>query len=218
LGVKSNWSRLAIDITHYKNKSYLSLVDCGPGRLAIWKKINNESATEICEKLREIFCERGPPAELLLDNGTVFRSETMKLLCEKWKVNIRFRAAFRASGNAIVERNHRTIKGIAERSRIDPIEAVFWYNLSPKNRGSCAPNQEIFRYDWRHPVMRDEELEEEEIRNRFKIGESVWVKPYPSRCTNQWNKGTVTKIISSNCVEVNGMARHVLDLRAIVKE
>ena len=36
-----------------------------------------------------------------------------------------FRAAYHPGGNDIVERNHRTIKAIAERGYISPMEAVF---------------------------------------------------------------------------------------------
>ena len=35
LAVESNWSRLAIDTTHYRGKCYLTMVDCGPSRFAI---------------------------------------------------------------------------------------------------------------------------------------------------------------------------------------
>ncbi|XP_029641347.1 uncharacterized protein LOC115216286 [Octopus sinensis] len=35
LSVEHNWKRLAVDVTHYRQGMYLSMVDCGPGRLAI---------------------------------------------------------------------------------------------------------------------------------------------------------------------------------------
>lgn len=35
LGVKKVWSRLAMDVTHYRGIPYLSMVDCGPGRHVI---------------------------------------------------------------------------------------------------------------------------------------------------------------------------------------
>ncbi len=33
--VGKNWKRLVIDVTHYQQKLYFSMVDCGPGRIAI---------------------------------------------------------------------------------------------------------------------------------------------------------------------------------------
>src|SRR5678815_3553880 len=104
LGVSRNWLRVAIDVTHYKGKHYLSLVDCGPSRLAIWKVLNNETAREIIRKLEEVLVERGPMKQLMMDNGTAFRSTDVERLCKKWNIERVFRAANRASGNAIVER------------------------------------------------------------------------------------------------------------------
>ena len=34
LSVEVNWKRLAIDVTHYRNREYLSIIDCGPGWFA----------------------------------------------------------------------------------------------------------------------------------------------------------------------------------------
>ena len=31
LSVGSSWKRVAIDVTHYRHKCYLTMVDCGPG-------------------------------------------------------------------------------------------------------------------------------------------------------------------------------------------
>ena len=68
-----------------------------------------------------------------MDNSTVFRSLAMTAFMERWKVRSFFRAAYRPSGNGIVERHHRTIKAMAERGSISPLEATFWYNMSPRS-------------------------------------------------------------------------------------
>ena len=65
-------------MTHYRQRSYLSMVDCGPGRLAIWREIRRESAEEIATVLNSVFLERGPVDEVLMDNGTAFRSELLE--------------------------------------------------------------------------------------------------------------------------------------------
>ena len=110
----------------------MSVVDCRPGRIAIWRQLKRESADEIASILNEIFLERGPVEELLMDNATVFRSELLKRALDNWSVRRFFRAVCRPSGNGIVERHHRTIKTMAERGSISPMEAVFWYNMSPR--------------------------------------------------------------------------------------
>ena len=110
------------------------MVDFGPGRFIIWRQLKRETAHLIVAELRHVFCERGPVLELLLDNATVFRSELFVTFLEGWNVQPYYRAAYRPSGNGIVERNHRTIKTLAERGQVSPMEAVFYFNSAPRYR------------------------------------------------------------------------------------
>ncbi|XP_035827949.1 uncharacterized protein LOC118478447 [Aplysia californica] len=57
----------------------------------------------------------------------------------RWNVRPFFRAAYRPGGNGIEERNHRTIKAIAERGNMSPVDAVFYYNCSPRYRQEETP-------------------------------------------------------------------------------
>ena len=74
IGTWKNWTRLAIDITHYRGGAYLSMIDCGPGRLVIWRVLYAESASAVAEELEKVMLERSPVMEVIMDNGTVFRS------------------------------------------------------------------------------------------------------------------------------------------------
>ncbi|XP_043226567.1 uncharacterized protein LOC122383837 [Amphibalanus amphitrite] len=56
LGVKETWTRLAIDITHYRNRSYLSIIDCGPSRFCVWRPLRRTDSASVTEQLEEIFC------------------------------------------------------------------------------------------------------------------------------------------------------------------
>ena len=129
-----------------------------------------------------------------------------------------FRAAYRPSGNGIVERHHRTIKAMAERGGITPSEAVFWYNLSPRSgqNADSVPQRSVFRYDWRHPAA-DPPLKEEDEVETIKLGDEVWVKPPHARCTTRWQKGIVTGLNSKSNVSVDGTPRHILDVRRVVR-
>ena len=51
----------------------------------------------------------------------------------------------------------------------------------------------------------------------MKVGDEVWVKPPHARCTMQWKKGYVTRINTKNNVSVDGMPRHILDVRRVVR-
>ncbi|XP_065667190.1 uncharacterized protein LOC136087678 [Hydra vulgaris] len=39
LDVEGNWERLAMDITHYGTDKFLSLIDCGPSKYALWRQL-----------------------------------------------------------------------------------------------------------------------------------------------------------------------------------
>ena len=210
LSVDKNWFRLALDVTHYGNHKYLTCVDCGPSRFALWREIRSEDATTISRELEQIFRERGPPNELLMDNSMSFRSKQLKELCEKWGVRQRFRGAYRPSGNGIVERNHRTIKRMAARTSASPLDMVYWYNLAPME-GSQAPSDMLFTYAWKN--MEPDDEENIEADNRFHIGDVVFCKPPDSKCTSRWDSGIVTGVLSTTNVEVDGIPRHVADLR-----
>ena len=217
IGIRDNWKRLAIDVTHYRQIPYLSMVDCGPGRFAVWRELRRETAECIASELEEVFLERGPVEEVLMDNATAFRSETLRELFDRWKIQPFIRNAYRADGNGIVERHHRTIKATAERGGIRPQEAVFWYNASPRSGQSedSVPQRSLFRYEWRHPALQP--LQEKDVKEaQVKIGEEVWVKPPNARCTTQWRKGIVTGINSRNNISVDGMPRHILDIRRVI--
>ena len=88
---------------------------------------------------------------MAMDNATAFRSEEMARFCERWGVRPFFRAAYRAGGNGIVERNHRTV---AERGKGDPIEAVYWYNnaLRDSQREESVPRASILKTRLRDPT------------------------------------------------------------------
>ena len=185
------------------------MIDCGPSRYAKWKKIRGETYREISHVLNEIFLERGPVEEVLMDNSITFHSSLLKELFDSWKISTYFRVAYRATGNGIIERNHRTIKNIAEWSDISPQEAVFWNNLAPRSDDQqIIPHQQLFNYDWRNPFM-EPVVKHKTERAHVEIGDEVWVKPPNARCTTEWRKGHITEINSQNNVSVDGTSRHI---------
>ena len=219
LSVRETWQRLAIDVTKFNGDKYLSFIDCGPSRFAIWKEIRDESSLSITAAVSSVFLERGAPRELIVDNYTTFYSNDFIELCNGWRVEVIYRAINRPSGNGVVERSHRTIKRIAARSNITIGEAVWWYNNTPSS-GKESPSWMIYNYRCMKPVCG-------ESNNKFEVRKKgakycdhqlVWVKPMGSTsCTQQWLKGQILKELS-NCkylVECNGSSfpRHVGDLR-----
>lgn len=222
LSVKNCWERVAVDTTHYGADMYLTLIDCGPSRYTVWRRISSESASVVVTMLQTFFIEFGPPEEMLMDNSATFRSGEVRQLFEKWAVRARFRCAYRASGNGIVERVHRTVKRVAARSGISPKEATFFYNLAPLDACSeSAPSTVLFssNYKWRNPCNGVLDVEDSGgVAGRFNVGDLVFVKPSPMRCTARWPTGRVTAILSEHAVEVDGIPRHVADCRPSAEE
>ena len=97
LSVDDTWIRLGMDITHYEGRHYLSLIDCGPSRFAVWKRLRRQDSAAVIEQLEAVYFERGAPSELLTDNDTAFRSKTFQKFAEKWGIRIHFRCAYAPS-------------------------------------------------------------------------------------------------------------------------
>lgn len=217
LSVTNNWQRLAADVTHYGQDRYLTMVDCGPSRFAIWRKIHSEDASTVSAIFQQVFRERGPPTELLLDNSATFRSQELGDLCASWGVHRGFRCAYRPSGNGIVERNHRTVKSLAARAGKSPLDVLFWYNSAPLDDDvETVPAAAIYSYKWRNPdVPAQGGGQRCQDESRYTVGDVVFVKPAQARCTTRWPVGVVTAIPSTTCVKVDGMPRHVADCRQV---
>ena len=217
LDVETSWERVAIDVTHHGGRLYLTVVDCGPSRFAIWRPLRYENATYVVAELEAIFLERGPPSEILLDNATAFRGRVFRAFAKNWGVAVRYRAAHVPSGNGVVERNHRSVKVIAARAKCGVAEAVYRYNTTPKDdaTGATTPASMVYRYDVRvrdvdpDPTARDDEQQD----SRYHVGDAVWVKSPKGRCDDQYGRGVVTGEGSPQTVEVDGVPRHVRHLR-----
>ena len=218
LSVEEDWKRLALDVTHHCCQKYLTIVDCGPSRFAIWRNIQNESEGHVVSVLRQIFSQFGPPIEILCDNAKSFRSNLMQEFCKLWKISLTFRCAYKPSRNGTVERNHRTIKRMSARCGKSIDYCFFWYNITPHGSKGIIPSSKLISYKWRNPFLEVEvnsEIDDgqESDKRAYSVVDKVWVKPHKARCTSLWNPGIVTKVNSEHNVEVNGVPRHVCDMR-----
>ncbi|KAI0983095.1 hypothetical protein GJ496_008393 [Pomphorhynchus laevis] len=141
-------------------------------------------------------------AELLVDNGKIFRSRQLKIMSMNWDVSIIFRAAYRLKGN--VELNETIVRLREQQSNavVHPIEATFrWSDFQVFLK---APKKNKF-------------VSGRSLISGYQLGQEVWVKPVEARCTSSWNKGLVTEILSEITVGVNGVPKHVNDIRYVVE-
>ena len=217
LCVRDVWARLACDVTHFGGERYLTVIDSGPSRFAIWRHLRTETAGEVAGIFEEIFREHGVPSEVLCDNGPCFRSQVFAEVLRKWGVTLLFRCAYRPSGNGIAERSHRTIKRMAARSGGNVLDMVRFYNAAPlrgTDADSCPCNQK-FAYRW---TLFSAAAEPSTGSHRYFVGQRVFVKPPGARCTSQWKGGVVTGVPSQRSVEVGGVPWHIADVRPVPSE
>lgn len=53
------------------------------------------------------------------------------------------------------------------------------------------------------------------MNTTYREGDKVYVKPPNAKCTDQWPQGTVTTVTDDGVIEVDGVHRHVADIRRI---
>ncbi|KFD62540.1 hypothetical protein M514_09025 [Trichuris suis] len=215
LEVPRLWQRVGIDVAHLGSELYLTLIDCVPSRLAIWRRLSQRSSGEVAQQLESIFCERGAPDELLADNDTAFRSRRVTRLAERWGTRLRFRCAYAPSGNGIIERCYRTVKVIAARTGCSAREAVYRYNLMPRDDRSSAtaPANPAYRYTVTDRNEATISSGDQNTHGLYMVGDAVWVKSRDGRCDTRYDSGVVTRLVSDQAVEINGVPRHVRDIR-----
>ena len=214
LGVKDNWSRLAMDITHHNGENFLTIIDCGPSRFAIWWALCRQDAPTVIRQLENVFLEQGPPMEILTNNNTAFTSKDFGEFARNWDLHLRFRCPYSLSGNGIVERSHRTVKTIVARKNCSILEAVYWHNVTTKDDISpcTALADMLHRYHFRIKGVEDNPFPEPEVtRGKYEKGDVVWVKNTRGKCTTKYSIGCVTEVISPQSVEVDRVPHHVKD-------
>ena len=158
--------------------------------------------------------------EILTDNDTAFTSKDFRKFARNWDVHLRFRCAYSPSGNGIVERSHRTVKTITARKNCSILEAVYWHNVTPKDDvlPCTTPADALHRHHIRINGVEDNLLPEPEVtRGVYERGDVVWVKNPRSKCTTKYSTGRVTEVISPQSVKIDGVPRHVKDLRPVIQ-
>ena len=210
----NSWERLSVDYTKFANFTFLTMLDCHSG-FTIWRKVGSESADALCAEMNTIFLEWGPPAELLTDNGPSFISDKFNGFLTSWGVSHISACAYRPQGNP-VERIHRTVKAMASRSGKSPLQVVFWVNRLPDHTGltpleKLGKSWSVFLPNVTQSVSKEKLFDP--VQMVLSPGDKVFVKPSNAKCISKWNLGTVTKLLSDNKVEVDGMPRHITHLR-----
>ena len=97
------------------------------------------------------------------------------------------------------------------------MEAVYWYNVTPKDNASASttPANVIYSFPARIKGIDVILPPEDAGPNSYKVGDSVWVKILHGQCTTQFGKGTITGVYSPHSVLVDGIPRHIKDVHPL---
>ena len=142
-----------------------------------------------------------------------------------------------AAGNGTAERHHRTVKVMSARKGLlttltltltydSEGESVHHYNMTPRDgqRAESAPAAVLFQRVGRdlpvcavesQPAVVPPAERREQNGDGFRVGDLVWVRRRgpQTRCTDVSRPGTVTRVVSEQLVEVDGVPWHVRCLR-----
>ena len=218
LSLKNNWSRFVMNVTHHNGENFLTIINCGPSRFAIWWPLHRQDAHTDIWQLENVFLERSLLMEILTNNNTAFISKDFREFVRNWDVHLRFRCAYSPSGNGIVEWSHRTVMSIAARKNCSILEAVYWRNVTLKDDVSpcTAPADALHGYHVWIKGVEDNPLPEPVVTCRkYEKGYVVWVKNPCGKCT-KYSTGRVTEVISLQSVKIDGVPRHVKDLWPVI--
>ena len=58
LSVSEVLKRLAMDVTHVGGAHYLTVIDCGPSRFAVWRRLRRQDSASVIDQLEQLFFER----------------------------------------------------------------------------------------------------------------------------------------------------------------
>ena len=91
LNVDEIWHRVGMDVTRVNGGHYLTLIDCGPTRFAVWRRMQRQDTDSVIQQLESVFFERGAPVELFTDNDPAFRSGAFMQFAERWACSLQMR-------------------------------------------------------------------------------------------------------------------------------
>ena len=94
---------------------------------------------------------------------------------------------------------------------------MYWYNFAEKDNvhGASAPTNTLYKYEVRiKGIDGILPLEPNPETGIYPKEDSVLGGTWPNKCASRWKTGTVTALVSPQMVCVDGMPRHVRDLRS----
>lgn len=124
-----------IDTFKISNQKYLTIIDKFSKYAQSLPYLG--TAISACEQLLNFFSFMGIPKQIVADNGTEFKNETLKDLLKVHKINIHFTTPYHHESNAPIERLHSTllehIRLLKEQDKNSDINTLMRYAIIAYN-------------------------------------------------------------------------------------
>ena len=137
------WTKLASDIFHFQNDSYLLIVDF-TSRFPIVRKLTSMTAKHVASHFSQVFSEYGWPDTLLTDNGPCYAAKEFKQLMMNMSVNHITSSPHYPQSNGLAEKYVQIVKNLfikAYEEGTDYQKALMIYRNTPLDDDLLSPMQ-----------------------------------------------------------------------------
>ena len=137
------WTKLASDIFHFQNDSYLLIVDF-TSRFPIVCKLKSMTAKHVASHFSQVFGEYGWPDTLLTDNGPCYASHEFKQLMADMSVNHITSSSHYPQSNGLAEKYVQIVKNLftkAHEEGTDYQKGLMIYQNTPLDDSLLSPMQ-----------------------------------------------------------------------------
>ena len=122
------WQKIALDLFHFRGKTYLITVDY----FSRWIEISfleSTTTNSVIKKLKGIFSRFGIVEKIRTDGGPQFISQEFRQFCRQNEISHSVSDPYLAQGNGAAERSVQTAKRILKTK--DPTTALMEYRSTP---------------------------------------------------------------------------------------
>ena len=137
------WTKLASDIFHFQNDSYLLIVDF-TSRFPVVRKLTSMTDKHVASHFSQVFSENGWPDTLLMDNGPCYASQEFKKLMLDMSVNHITSSPHYPQSNGLAEKYVQIVKNLfikAHEEGTDYQKALMIYRNTPLDDNLLPPMQ-----------------------------------------------------------------------------
>ena len=128
------WQLVGIDFFHTKTCDYILIVDYFSRFIEVADMSRGKGATNVINKLKDVFARHGIPEKIRSDNGPPFDSGEFARFAKEWNIQLSPSSPYYPQSNGEAERSVQTIKNILKKEK-DKYQALLAYRSTPLQNG-----------------------------------------------------------------------------------